>query len=169
MCKMWRIGTHSCRLYCCWYGRLSHIPTTKRSRRDQNSPEKKKSLTTVANHMWCDKCGVFHPQNEPCRYPDVSKSLCCSTCGGQHNDHVRGCAVEKGTSILQICKKCEGEGHIQENCTTTGVPCYKYGKMGHLAGNVLKWEGLPGDIKYMTPLQRKQEHFANTAKRRATG
>ena len=61
----------------------SHIPTSKRSRRDQISPEKKKSLTTVANHMWYGKCGVSHPQNEPCRCPDVSKSLWCSTCGGK--------------------------------------------------------------------------------------
>ena len=60
----------------------SNIPTTKRSRRDQISPEKKKSLTTVANHMWCGKCGISHPQNEPCRYPNVSKSLWCSACGG---------------------------------------------------------------------------------------
>ena len=84
--------------------------------------------------MWCGQCGVSHPQNEPCRYPDVSKSLWCSTCGGRQNDHIKGCPVEKGTSILQICKKCEGEGHIQENCTATRVPCYKCGKMGHLGG-----------------------------------
>ena len=65
--------------------------------------------------MWCGKCGISHPQNEPCRYPDVSKSLWCSTCGGRQNDHVKGCPEEKGTSIIQICKKCEGEGHPQEN------------------------------------------------------
>ena len=33
----------------------SNIPTTKRSRRDQISPEKKKSPTIVAKHMWCGK------------------------------------------------------------------------------------------------------------------
>ena len=75
----------------------SNIPNTKRSRRDQISPEKKKSPTTVANHMWCGKCGISHPQNEPCRYPDVSKSLWCSTCRGRQNDHVRDCPVKKGT------------------------------------------------------------------------
>ena len=47
---------------------------------------------------------------------------------------MRGCPVEKGTSILQICKKCRREGHTQENCIATGVPCYKCGRMGHLAG-----------------------------------
>ena len=93
--------------------------------------------------MWCGKCGVSHPQNELCRYPDVSKSLWCSTCGGRQNDHVRGCPVEKGTSILQICRKCEGEGHTQENCTATGVPCYKCGKMGHLAGECTQMGRLP--------------------------
>ena len=60
----------------------SNIPTTKRSRRDQISPKKKKSLTPVANHMWSGKCDISHPQNEPCRYPNVSKSLWCSACGG---------------------------------------------------------------------------------------
>ena len=42
--------------------------------------------------------------------------------------------MEKRTPILKICKKCEGEGHAQENSTATGVPCYKCGEMGHLAG-----------------------------------
>ena len=111
----------------------SKIPTTKQSRRDQVSPEKKKSQTTVAKLMWCGKCGVSHPQNELCKYPDVSKSLWCSTCGGRQNDHIKGCPVQKGTSILQVCRRCKGEGHTQENCTATGVPCYKCGEMGHLA------------------------------------
>ena len=118
----------------------SNIPTTKRSRRDYILPEKKKSLTTVVGQMWCGKCGISHLQNEPCRYPDVSKSLWCSICGGQQNDHVRGCPVEKGTSMIQICKKCEGEGHTQENCTTSGVPCYKCRQMGHLARECTQME-----------------------------
>ena len=58
----------------------------------------------------------------------------CSTCGGRQNEHVKGCLTEKGTSMIQICKKWEGKGHTQENCTATGVSCYKCGKMGHLAG-----------------------------------
>ena len=74
----------------------SNIPTPKRSRRDQNSPEKQRSLTTVAKQMWCGKSGISHPQNELCRYTDVSKSLWCSTCGGRQNDHIRGCPVQKG-------------------------------------------------------------------------
>ena len=82
--------------------------------------------------MWCGKCGVSHPQNEPYKYPDISKSLWCLTCGGQQNDHIKGCPVQKGTSILQVCRRCEGEGHTQENCTAPGIPCYKYGEMGHL-------------------------------------
>ena len=57
----------------------------------------------------------------------------CSTCGGRQNDHIKGCPVQKGTSILQICKRCEGEGHTQENYTATGVPCYKCREIGHLA------------------------------------
>ena len=111
----------------------SKIPTTKQSRQDQVSPEKRKSQTTVEKMMWCGKCGVSHPQNESCKYPDVSKSLWCPTCGGRQNDHIKGCPVQRGTSILQVCKRCEGEGHTQENCTATGVPCYKCGEMGHLA------------------------------------
>ena len=67
----------------------SKIPTIKRSRRDQFSPEKRKSQTTVEKMMWSGKCGASHPQNEPCRYPDVSKSLWCPTCGGQQNDHLK--------------------------------------------------------------------------------
>ena len=55
--------------------------------------------------MWCGKCGISHPQNKPCKYQDVSKSLWCSTCGGRQNDHIKGCPVEKGTFILQICRK----------------------------------------------------------------
>ena len=77
--------------------------------------------------------GVSHPQNEPCRYPDVSKSLWCSTCGGRQNDHLKGCPVQRGTSTLPVCQRCEGEGHTQENCTAIRIPCYKCGEMGHLA------------------------------------
>ena len=83
--------------------------------------------------MWCGKCGVSQPQNEPCKYPDVSKSWWWSTCGGRQNDHIKGCPVQKRSSILQVCKRCEGEGHTQENCTATRVPCYKCGEMEHLA------------------------------------
>ena len=83
--------------------------------------------------MWCGKCGVSHPQNEPCKYPNVSKSLWCSTCGGRQNDHLKGCPVQRGTSTLPICKRCGEEGHTQENCTAYQTSCYKCGEMGHLA------------------------------------
>ena len=83
--------------------------------------------------MWCGKCGVSHPQNESCKYPDVPKSLWSLTCGGQQNDHLKDCLVQRGTSTLPVCKRSDGEGHTQENCTTIRVPCYKCGEMGHLA------------------------------------
>ena len=98
----------------------SKVPTTKQPRRDQISPEKKATHTSVEKLMWCGKCGVSHPQNEPCKYPNVSKSLWCSTCGGWQNDHFKGCPVQRGTSTLLICKRCGEEGHTQENCT--GIP-----------------------------------------------
>ena len=85
----------------------SKIPTTKRNRRDQVSPEKRELQTTVGKMMWCGKCGVSHPQNKPCRYPNVSKSLWCLTCGGQQNDHLKGCLVQRGTSTVPVCKRCE--------------------------------------------------------------
>ena len=111
----------------------SKIPTTKRPRRDQISPEKKVTHTTVEKVMWCGKCGVSHPQNEPCKYPNISKSLWCSTCGGRQNDHQRGCPVKRGTSTLLICERCGGEGHTKENCPAYQTSCYKCGEMGHLA------------------------------------
>ena len=83
--------------------------------------------------MWCGKCGVSHPQNESCKYPDVPKSLWCPTCGGRQNDHLKGCLGQRGTSTLPDCKRCEGEEHTQENCTAIRFPCYKCGEMGHLA------------------------------------
>ena len=83
--------------------------------------------------MWCGKCGVSHPHNEPCKYPNVSKSLWCSTCGGRQNDHLKSCPVQRGTSTLPICKRCGEEGHTQENCTAYQTSCYKCGEMGHLA------------------------------------
>ena len=109
------------------------IPTAKWPRRDQISPEKKFTHTTVEKLMWCGKCGVSHPQNEPCKYPNVSKSLWCSTCGGRQNDHLMSCPVQRGTSTLPICKRCGEEGHTQENCTAYQTSCYKCGEMGHLA------------------------------------
>ena len=36
----------------------SNIPTTKRSRRDQISPERQRSLTTVVKQMYQKHCGV---------------------------------------------------------------------------------------------------------------
>ena len=42
----------------------SKAPTTKRSQRDQISPEKNMH-TKVEKLMWCGKCGVSHPQTEP--------------------------------------------------------------------------------------------------------
>ena len=112
----------------------SNVPTTKRSKRDQVSPERRKPQTTVTKQMWCHKCGISHPSNEPCKYPEVPKSFWCSSCGGRQNDHMRGCPAVRGTSMIKICKKCGEEDHIQENCTLTGVPCYKCGDMGHIAG-----------------------------------
>ena len=63
----------------------SNKPTTKKSQRNQVSPEKQRPPTNVDTQMWCGKCGISHPSNEPCRYPDVSKSLWRSTCGGRQN------------------------------------------------------------------------------------
>ena len=60
--------------------------------------------------------------------------------------------------MIQICKKCEGKGHTQENCTTAGVSCYKCGKMGHLAGEstqmgrfALRHQIYDPPLKEMTP------------------
>ena len=53
----------------------SSIMTTKRSKRDQISPERRKSQVTNVNQMWCDKCGESHLPNVPYKYPDVPKSL----------------------------------------------------------------------------------------------
>ena len=111
----------------------SNVPSTKRSKRDQVSPGRITRATKI-NQMWCGKCGVSHPPNEPCQYPEVSKSLWCPSCGGRQNDHLKGCPAERGTSLIEVCKNCGDEGHTQENCTLTGVPCYKCGKMGHIAG-----------------------------------
>ena len=83
----------------------SNVTTTKISRGDQVSPERRKPQTTVTDQMWCSKCGVSHPLNELCKYPDVPKSLWCSSCGGRQNDHMKGCPAEKGTSMIEICKK----------------------------------------------------------------
>ena len=38
-----------------------------------------------------------------------------------------------GTSMIKICKKCGEEGHTQESCTLTGIPCCKCGEMAHIA------------------------------------
>ena len=110
----------------------SNMPSTKRSKRDQVSPERVVQ-TTKTNQMWCGKCGVSHLTNEPCQYPEVSKSLWCPSCGGRKNDHLKGCPSERGTSLIEVCKKCRDEGHTQENYTLAGATCYKCGKMGHIA------------------------------------
>ena len=60
----------------------SRVPSTRRSRRDQVSPERKELPRQTTNYMWCGKCGISHPQNEPCQYPNVSKALWCSSCMG---------------------------------------------------------------------------------------
>ena len=132
---------------CAKYGELAHIATdclvasmeewssrmtTKMSKRDQVSPERKRLQTTDKNQMCCGKCGESHPQNVPCKYQDISKSLWCSTCGGRQNDHTVGCPAGRGTSVISICQKCGKEGHTQENCISR-TPCYKCGEVGHTA------------------------------------
>ena len=47
---------------------------------------------------------------------------------------MKGCPAERGTSVINICQKCGKEGHTQENCVLTRVPCYKCGEVGHIAG-----------------------------------
>ena len=94
----------------------SSLLTTKRSKRDQVSPEKKKHHASSANQMWCGKCGVSHQPNEPCKYPDVPKSLWCSSCGSRQNDHVKGCSAEKGAETtfhycLSVCARDQQELH----------------------------------------------------------
>ena len=102
----------------------SNSPNTRKSKRDQVSPDrlKQKELNANYNQMWCGKCGVSHQSNEPCQYPHVSKALCCSLCGSRQNDHTKGCPAEKGTSMITVCQKCGNEGHTQENCTLTVTP-----------------------------------------------
>ena len=112
----------------------SGLPTTKRSKRDQVTPKRKKPPTPESKRMWCGKCGVSHSPNEPCNYPDVPKSLWCSSCGSRQNDHVRGCPATRGTMTIRICQRCGEEGHLQEDCALIRGPCYKCGKMGHIAG-----------------------------------
>ena len=77
---------------------------------------------------------MSHSPNEPCNYPDVPKSLWCSSCGSRQNDHVRGCPVTRGTTTIRICQRCGEEGHLQEECALIREPCYKYRKMGYIAG-----------------------------------
>ena len=78
----------------------SNSPTTRKSKRDQVSPEKLKHRDLNKNQMWCGKCGVYHQPNETCRYPDVSKALWFSSCGNRQNDHIKGCPTEKGPSMM---------------------------------------------------------------------
>ena len=112
----------------------SRLPTTKRSKRYQVTPERNKPCVLNTDQMWCGKCSVPHSPNEPCKYPDVLKSIWCSSCGSRQNDHVKGCPTVTGTTMIKICQKCGEEGHVQEDCALIHVPCYKCGEMGHMAG-----------------------------------
>ena len=110
------------------------LPSTKRSKRDQVTPERKRPHALNTDPKWCGKCGESHSPNEPCKYPGVPKSLWCSLCGSRQNDHVKGCPTVKGTTMIKICHKFGKEGHVQENCTLTRVPCYKCREIRHIDG-----------------------------------
>ena len=95
------------------------LSPAKRPKRDQVTPERKRTHVLNTDLMWCGKCGVSHSPKEPCKYPDVLKSLQCSSCGSRQNDHVKGCPTVKRTTMIKICHKCGEEGHVQENYTLT--------------------------------------------------
>ena len=120
----------------------SKVPSTKRSCRDQVFPEKRGQLHTLTIHMWCGKCGISHPQNEPCRYPDVSKALWCPNCGGQQNDHVKGCPVEKERQSCKSVRNGRGRVILKKTVPSLGFPVISVVKWDIWQGNVLRWEDL---------------------------
>ena len=69
---------------------------------------------------------MSHSPNEPYNYPDVPKSLWCSSCGSRQNDHVRGCPATRGTMTIGTCQRCGEEGHLQEDCALIREPCQIY-------------------------------------------
>ena len=72
--------------------------------------------------MWCGKCGVSHPQSEPCKYPEVSKSLYCSTCGDQQNDHIKGCPVKKELPYYKSVRDVKGKVILKRIVLQLGFP-----------------------------------------------
>ena len=146
----------------------SGSPTTKRSKRDQVIPERKKPPASESKRMWCGKRGVSHSPNEPCSYPDVPKSLWCSFCGSRQNDHVRGCPTTRGTTTIKICQKCGEEGHLQEDCVLTREPCYKW-EMGHIAGECSQMRRFALRHQIYDQSSGGENLFVNNVKRRVTG
>ena len=139
----------------------SNSSTTKRTKRDQLNPNRVKQdeLNADKNQMWCGKCCVSHQPNEPCHYPDISKSLWYPQCSSRQNDYTKGCSAEKGTSIVTVYKKCGDGGHTQENCTMTPISCYKCGKSGYLLEDTVNQKYHMKERKQETSIKKLTKIF----------